>query len=54
MYVLGCQYVQGVFVHVLCNADHILPVSMRWIKNFFHHQSVTVAVCSGDMDKNLK
>jgi hypothetical protein len=43
-----------VFIHVLSNADNLLPVCMRWINNFFYYRPVTVAVYSGDMNKNLK
>jgi len=39
---------------MLSNADNILPVSMRWIYNFLYYWPVTVAVRSGDMNKNLK
>jgi hypothetical protein len=39
---------------MLSNADHILPVGMRWIHNFFYYRPVTVTIHSGDMNKNLK
>ena len=54
LYILGRYYVQGVFIKMLSNADNILPVSMRWIYNFLYYWPVTVAIRSGDMNKNLK
>ena len=53
-YTLGRYYVQGVFIMMLSNTDNILPVSMRWIYNFFYYWPVTVTIHSGDMNKNLK
>ena len=53
-YILGRYYVQGVFIMMLSNTDNILPVSMRWIYNFFYYWPVTVTIRSGDMNKNLK
>jgi hypothetical protein len=54
LYILGRQYVQGVFIRMLSNVDNILPVSMGWIYNFLYYRPVTVTICSGDMNKNLK
>jgi hypothetical protein len=41
---------------MLSNGDNILPVSMRWIYvyNFLYYWPVTVAIHSGDVNKNLK